>query len=105
MNGIFTNPNFKENPREIIIDFFTTIDENSRAISLLSKTGFSIVNFVSDETREEIRSLYSIRDYYKQYILIHAFWALLTEWCQHGMQESPEELADILISTINIENL
>lgn len=91
-----TDEKYLHNPHQWYADCFADIKNNSDYFKLFieAKMPPDFI-FHLNSLSEDIRSALSPKEYYKRLALESAVKEIIVAWFKHGMEESPEEMADI----------
>lgn len=103
LTSIMTDSQYHENPRQWFINLFNEIKENEYIIRLLIDAKVPnnyILSF--DDFSKNIYEINSVKDRY----FVVAFCSFIKEisidWFKHGIQETPEELTDIVMEFLHL---
>ncbi len=88
-----------ENPKEWFVDYFRKIMENKEEYKLLIKakapTDF-MVQFDVERLLHEFQKDESLLEHYRALAIVKALIEVALDWFYKGMQETPEEMAEVM---------
>ena len=89
-----------ENPRQWYIDFFRTIAENQDAYQLLMNAQAPknvVLKFDEGRILRELQRDESVLEHYRAVVLAKGLAEISLVWVKNGMQETPEEMAEMML--------
>ena len=105
--GFITEHNLYENPKKWYEDLFQSIAENAEIFQLLIKAQVPrnvVLKFDEGRILEKLQKDDSLMEQYRAAAIGKALTEVVVLWFRNGMQESPEEMAKMLLKIIFINN-
>ena len=105
--GFITEHNLYENPKKWYEDLFQSIAENAEIFQLLIKAQVPrnvVLKFDEGRILEKLQKDDSLMEQYRAAAIGKALTEVVVFWFRNGMQESPEEMAKMLLMIIFIKN-
>lgn len=101
IEGAFADPLFNQFPRKWLINCFSAIKGQNRVYMYLLKAGVSYgelfdISMITHDKKIDNATKYKIIGFF------NAFLAIVLEWLENGMSETEEEMADIVLSVLNV---
>ena len=102
-----TEHNFYENTRLWFVDFFCNIAENQEAYQLLVNAQAPknvVLKFDEGRILKKLQRDESILEQYRVLAIVKGLTEIVIVWVKNGMQQSPEEMADMMQQIFFIKN-
>lgn len=102
-----TEHDLYENPRKWYEDLFRSIAENAEIFQLLIKAQVPrniVLKFDEGRILQELQKDDSPMEQYRAAAISKALTEIVVIWFRNGMQESPKEMAEIMINIFSINN-
>ena len=102
-----TEHRFYENTRQWLIEFFYNIAENQETYQLLMNAQAPkniILKFDEDRILRELQRDESALEHYRAVAIVKGLMEIVVSWVKDGMEETPEEMAEMMFKIFFIEN-
>jgi len=102
-----TEHRFYENPRLWFIDFFRNIAENQEAYQLLINAQVPrnvVLEFDEGRILKKLQRNDSVLEKYRALAIAKGLTEIVVVWVRNGMQESPEEMSEMMLKIFFINN-
>ena len=102
-----TEHDLYENPKKWYEDLFQSVAENAEIFQLLIKAQVPrnvVLKFDEGRILEKLQKDDSLMEQYRAAAICKALTEVVVLWFRNGMQESPEEMAKMLLKIIFINN-
>lgn len=94
------NPYYIQNPRALLVDYFTMAKEKERMLTVLLQAN---IKESLPKTSSYLAQMFPSEDAATQYMILAlegAFSSVFRHWLMSGAKETPEEMADICIQIL-----